>query len=236
MRAIHSGFLQMLAVMRRDLMLFAAALAPLLAGLFFRFGVPLLEAALTRWLGTSAVLSPYYKLADLLFSMLPPVLFCFVAAMVALEESDEHTAAYLFITPLGRPGYLAARFGVPAAIAFLATVILLPVFQLTALSPLAILALAANGTLQGVIVALLVLTLSSNKLEGMAVTKLASLILLGAAAPFFIQGNAQYLLAPLPSFWAGKALFENAPLFLLPAFPISFGWIFPLLKRYLRKL
>lgn len=47
MRAIRSGFLQMLVFMRRDMMLSAACLAPVLAGLGIRFGIPFLEDVLT---------------------------------------------------------------------------------------------------------------------------------------------------------------------------------------------
>lgn len=64
--------------------------------------------------------------------MLPSTMFCFVSAMVSLEEADEKTAAYLFITPLRITGYLCARFGIPAVTAFFVTAVLLPVFKLTA--------------------------------------------------------------------------------------------------------
>ncbi len=236
MKAIRLSCFQMLAYMRRDMMLFAACLSPILAGLLFRFGIPLLEITLTDWFHISEIISPYYALIDILFAMLSPAMFCFVSAMVALEENDEKTAKYLFITPLGKLGYLIARFGVPAVTAFLVTVILLPIFKLTAFSPISILLIAAVGTLQGMIVALLVLTFSSNKLEGMAVTKLSTLIILGVVIPFFIKGNMQYAISPLPSFWIGKAIFENKVLYMLPAFLLSSLWIFALLKRYLRKV
>lgn len=233
MNAVRLGFLQMLTAMRRDMMLFAACLAPIFAGLLFRFAIPFLETVLTDWFHRPAVLSPYYQLIDIFFAMLPSAMFCFVSAMICLEEADEKTAAYLFITPLGKAGYLAARFGLPAVAAFLVTVILLPVFKLTALSLTAVLFLAAGGTLQGVIVSLLVLTLSSNRLEGMAVTKLSTLVILGAVGPFFIQNNIQYALAPLPAFWIGKAACENTGLYMLPAFALSAVWIYLLLKHYL---
>lgn len=236
MRAVRLSFFQMLAYMRRDMMLFAACFTPILVGLLFRFAIPLLEAALTDWFHISAIISPYYALIDTLFSMLSPVMFCFVSAMVSLEEADEKTAAYLFITPLRKTGYLFARFGVPAVTAFLVTVILLPVFKLTTFSPIAILLLAAGGTLQGIIVALLILTISSNKLEGMAVTKLSMLTIFGAVIPFFMKDNVQYVLCPLPSFWIGKAVCENRFLYMLPAFALSAIWICFLLKRYLRKI
>lgn len=235
MRAIRAGFLQMLVFMRRDMMLFAACLTPVLAGLGIRLGIPFLEAVLTEWFSKPAVLSPYYALIDIFFAMLSPAMFCFVPAMVSLEEADERTAGYLFVTPLGRRGYLAARFGIPAAAAFLVAAVLLPVFRLSPLSPDRILGLAAGGALQGVIIALLIVTLSSNKLEGMAITKLSSLLIFGAAVPFFIRDRAQYLMSPLPSFWIGKAVFENMPFYMLPAFALSAVWICFLLRQYLRK-
>ncbi|MDE5891826.1 MAG: ABC transporter permease [Acetatifactor sp.] len=236
MKAIRLSFFQMVAAMRRDMMLFAACLTPIIAGLFFRFAIPLLEAVLTDHFHMQAILSPYYKLIDIFFMMLSPTIFCFVSAMVSLEESDEKTAIYLFITPLGKTGYLSARFGAPAVIAFFVTVIMFPVFKLTTFSPMTILLFAVGGTLQGMIVALLVLTLSSNRLEGMAVTKLSMLTVFGAVIPFFIKDDVQYVLFPLPSFWIGKAACENLLLYMLPAFALSAIWIFPLLKRYLRKM
>ena len=236
MKAIRLSFFQMAAAMRRDTMLFAACLAPILAGLFFRFAIPFLEAVFTDRFHIPAFISPYYKLFDLFFMMLSPTMFCFVSAMVSLEETDEKTAIYLFITPLGKTGYLSARLGVPAVSAFLVTVILFPVFKLTAFSLTAILLFAACGTLQGLIVALLVLTISSNRLEGMAVTKLSTLTIFGTVIPFFIKDNVQYVLFPVPSFWIGKAACGNRLFYMFPAFALSVVWIFFLLKQYLRKM
>lgn len=236
MRAIRLSFFQMLAYMRRDMMLFAVCFAPVLIGLVFRFGIPLLEAVLTDWFHISAILSPYYALIDTFFAMLSPAMFGLVSAMVSLEEADEKTAAYLFVTPLGKNGYLAARFCIPAIAAFFVTIVLLPVFKLTSLSAIEIVLFAAGGTLQGIIASLLILTISSNKLEGMAVSKLSGIMLFGAAIPFFIKDNLQYVLFPLPSFWIGKAACDNILLYTLPAFVLSAVWIYFLLKRYLRKI
>lgn len=236
MKAIRLSFLQMMAAMRRDMMLFAACLAPILAGIFFRFAIPFLETVLIDCFHISAIISPYYKLIDILFAMLSPAMFCFVSAMISLEEVDEKTAAYLFVTPLGRNGYLVARFCIPSAVAFFITVALLPVFKLTSLSPIDIVLLAAGGTLQGIIISLLILTLSSNKLEGMAVSKLSTLMLFGAAIPFFMKSDIQYVLSPLPTYWIGKAIFENMLIYMLPAFALSAIGIYFLLKRYLHKV
>lgn len=97
MKAIRLSFFQMLAYMQRDMMLFAICLAPILAGLLFRFAIPLLEDALTDCFDISAIIFPYYALLDIFFAMLSPTMFCFVSAMVSLEEADEKTAVYLFL-------------------------------------------------------------------------------------------------------------------------------------------
>lgn len=236
MKAIRLSFFQMALTMRRDMMLFMSCIAPILAGFFFRFAIPFLENVLTSCFHITAVISSYYRLVDIFFAVLSPVMFCFVSAMVSLEEIDENTAVYLSVTPLGKTGYLFARFGVPSVIAFLTTIILLPVFKLTALSAMTILLLAAGGTLQGMIVALLILTISSNKLEGIAVAKLSAPAAFGAAIPFFIKSDVQYVISPLPSFWIGKAVLENRMFYMLPAFILSVLWICFLLKRYLCKI
>lgn len=238
MRAIRLSFFQMLAAMRRDMMLSVSCLVPVLAGLFFRFGVPFLETVLTGYFQVPAVISPYYRLVDVLFVMLSPTMFCFVSAMVALEEADEKTATYLFITPLGKTGYFVSRFGVPAVTAFWVTILLLPAFKLTEFSPAAILLFAAGGTLQGMIVALLILTFSSNKLEGMAVAKLSTLTIFGAVVPFFIKNsmllnNMQYVFFLLPSFWIGKAACEGMLIYLFPALALATVWTVLLLERFL---
>ena len=111
MRSIRLSFLQMTAYMRRDMMLFAACLAPVLAGIFVRFAIPFLEEILTEYFHMAMIISPYYRLIDVFFAMLTPAMFCFVSAMVSLEEADEKTAIYLFVTPLRKTGYLSARFG-----------------------------------------------------------------------------------------------------------------------------
>lgn len=236
MRAIWLCFLRMAASMRRDAMLAAVCLAPVFAGLLFRFAIPFFESVMTEHFLVTAVLSPYYGLIDVFTAMLPSTMFGFVSAMVFLEEADEKTAAYLFVTPLGKTGYLTARLGIPAAAAFSAVLVLLPLFRLMALSSAAVFLYALVGMLQGLTVALLIITFSSNRLEGMAVAKLSTLPAAGAAVPFFIRGNAQYMLCFLPSFWMGKAACKNRLLYMIPAAALSALWICVLLKRYQRKI
>jgi fluoroquinolone transport system permease protein len=70
-------------------------------------------------------------------------------------------------------------------------------------------------SLLSVAVAMLIVSFSHNRVEGMALAKLSGIMMLGLPVPFFLFSGAQYLFAPLPSFWIAKiCLSENA--FFLP--------------------
>lgn len=234
MRAIGLSFLHMLKLIRQDRMLLAAGLAPLLAGTAIRFAVPLAEGSLVRMTGAETVLVPYYALFDLFLASLTPVMFCFIAAMVMLEDRDDHIDRYLSATALGRNGYYISRIVLPALAAFAVTAILLPVFHLSPLSAGAILLLPLTGSLQGVIIGLLIVTVSSNKLESMAVTKLSSLLMLGAVIPYFVPAPFSFGFSFLPSFWMGTAMVEGSLLDLLPSIAAAGCWVSALWMRSYR--
>ena len=234
MTAVRNSFFQMLYMIRKDMMLVAACVGPVLAGIAFRFGIPMAEKALCDMFGRSYILQPYYELFDLFLAVLAPVLFCFAAAMVILEERDDKITRYMFVTPLGRKGYLIARMGIPFVLAILVTLVLLPLFMLTRQHFWMILFLAVAGALQGMIVALMIVTISSNKLEGMAVSKLSTMTMLGFIVPYFIPDKVQYVLAPLPSFWMGKVAQCDKSAYILPMLVTSTVWISYFLYRFER--
>lgn len=235
MRTILLSASQMVRIMRHDKMLLVICFAPILIGILFRFGIPLVEQALAKWLGAPSVIAPYYQLVDAFYAMLTSTMFCLAAAMVTLEEFDDKTVSSLLVSPLAKEGYLASRLCIPAVASFLFTAVLLPIFKLSSLSGLWVMPLAAVGALYGLIVSMLVVAFSANKLEGVAISKLASVLTLGAVVPHVIVGAEQYAAAPLPSFWIGKATAENDLLFLLVALIVSGAWILLLLKRYAQK-
>jgi fluoroquinolone transport system permease protein len=82
---------------------------------------------------------------------------------------------------------------------------------------------------------MLIVSFSTNKLEGMAIAKLSFMLALGAAGPYFFKGDIQYLLSPLPSFWAAKAVQANQPVYFIIVFIVSGLWFLLLGRRFLRK-
>lgn len=236
MRAIRLSFFHMLKVVMHDRMLFAALISPVLAGTAIHFGVPFAEKMLMQVMGLSAVFTPYYGLFDVFFASLTPVMFCFIAAMVVLEEHDNHIDRYFFITGLGRSGYFISRMILPAILALVMTVILLPMFGLSKWSVAGILLLSLTGSLQGIVISLLIVTLSSNKLEGMAITKLSSFVMFGAIMPFFVPSPIDLCVCFLPSYWMGKAVYEGKTVVMLLSVLVAVIWILIVKRKYDRKM
>ena len=235
MKAIYLSFLQMLRQMKQDVMLMVIVLVPFFAGAVFRFIVPVIEDLLTGYFGMGEILTPYYDLIDLFLIIITPSMFNYVVAMVILEEADDHMIAYLAVTPLGKKGYLFSRLGATGLISFPASLLMAALFSLTNMNKLTLIGIALAGTIQGVVVALLIVALSTNKVEGMAVGKMAALFSIGAVAPYFIAGKVQCIFAVLPSFWMAKAVQENASPALLISILLAVLWMVLLSGKFIRK-
>lgn len=220
----------------RDSMLYAVMAAPLLAACFFRFAVPYAEALLCDLLGRASILSGYYLLFDLFLATLTPYMFCFASAMVMLTELDENMAAYMAVTPVGKKGYVSSRLLFPAVIAFAVSVLLVRFFALTCWSVLNLVLTCVLTSLLSVVVALLLVSFAHNRVEGMALAKLAGLLMLGLPVPFFVFSGIQYLFFALPSFWIAKYRLEGGLWLSLPAAASALLWIWALAGRFERML
>ena len=220
---------------RADSMLLVFCFLPFVVAAVFRFGVPFLEAQLCGWLGAASVLAGYYLLFDLFLAVFAPYFLVFLSAMVMLTEIDEHIAAYLAVTPVGRRGYLMSRLLYPSLAAALISEALLAVCSLTRWAAGNALLLCLLSALVCLPVAMMIVTFSRNRVEGMALAKLAGLFLFGLPVPFFLTGGAQYLFSFLPSFWIAKAFTANG-WFALPAVAVSILWTGGLYRRFTRRL
>lgn len=236
LRVWFRSFLQMLYQIKSDPMLFVSCFAPLLCGLLFKIGVPALERLLCDSFKMQQIIAPYYVLFDLSFCFMAPMLFSYASAMVILTEMDDKLANYYFVTPVGKRGYLIGRLVIPTILGTLVSLCLLPVFELShpALAQ-SLIYCAASGILGG-IVSFMIVALSSNKVEGMAVTKLSGILILGLFVPFFVKGWAGHLTAVLPSYWLGRYVLDHHVWQLVSLVLISGVWIVLLRKKFMDKL
>lgn len=236
MKPLLYSFGMFIRQISKDSMLLVVLIAPILAAFFFRFGIPIIERLLTAYLQETAILSSYYLLFDLFLSMLTPYMFCFASAMVMLTEYDENMTSYLAVTPIGKKGYILSRLVFPAAISFLGSVLLLLYFSLTEWSMTMIVLICLLTSLASIAVALLVFSVSHNRVEGMAMSKLSGLMMMGLPVPFFLLSSVQYLFAVLPSFWIAKLSLEQNLLYFILAILTSLIWIWLLYRKFEIKL
>lgn len=230
------SFQMFLRQIRKDNMLIAVCIAPILAACFFRFGIPYMERFLCAYFGKETILSDYYLLFDLFLSLITPYLFCFASSMVMLTEYDENMTGYMAVTPVGKTGYLFSRLILPAGLSFMISMFLMLGFTLTDWSFPLILIICLLTCILSTIVTLLLFSFSHNRVEGMAIAKLSGLAMLGLPVPFFTTSSIQYLFCILPSFWIAKFCTDRNLLYLFAALFTSMIWLCLLYKKFLRKL
>ena len=227
---------QFLQQLYHDSMLFLICIAPFLCGVFFKYLLPFIAYSVKEYIALSEILLPYHLIFDLILLSITPMLYCFAAAYVILSEIDDNITRYMAVTPLGKSGYLISRIGLPAFIALLISLLIYIFFHIEGLRFTLLLPVAILSTLVGVISAMLIVSLSNNKVEGMAISKLSGLCFLGIPAPFFLKDNLVYGFGILPSFWISKFAIERNYLYALIGFVIALAWIGALYHRFERKI
>lgn len=223
MKTVMQSTSFMFKMIKKDKMLLAAGFAPVLAGLAIHFGIPALDSLIIDYMGR-IILHPYFNLFDIFYASLSPAMLCFIAAMVILEERDDKITRYYCITPLKKTGYIISRIMIPAIISCVVTLIFLPVFCISDLSAPVIVLLSISGGLQGVVIGFLIITISTNKLEGMAVTKMSSLLMMGALVPYFVPKPVQYIFAFLPSYWMASGFVNDKAIHMFISSLVSIAW------------
>jgi len=235
-KAIQAAFYMFIKNIWKDFMLAVCLFAPILMGLVFKIGVPILEKILCTYFHQASVLAPYYVLLDLLLSYMTPLMLCFAGVMVILEELDDGTAKYLLVTPLGKTGYLISRIGILSLLSIFYNLIIELIFSLSGMHWHIILVVAILNSILSIIVSMFVVAFAKNKVEGMALIKLSGFMILGLLAAFFIHTPSGYLAGILPSYWIGKLIFDDHLLFILPCLFICALWILLLSRKFNRRI
>lgn len=219
-----------------EAMLLLLVIAPVLAGLFFKFGIPLLEDMVLSRFGLGAILVPFYPYFNWLLSLLCGMLFAFVGALVVLGEIDNGVSRYLCVTPVGANGYLAARIFIPALVSGVVDSVLIPIFSLVSVGLAALVVMVVSSMFSGIITSLLVIALSSNKVEGMAIGKLAGGFGMILFVPLVVKGPVAYVFSLFPMFWVGKYVQDESIMELLLSLVLFVAWIYFLVRRFRRKI
>lgn len=190
---------------KRDSLLIYMLIIPPIMVLAVRLILPWLTNRLADNFAFDLV--PYYPMILSFFFVLQlPLLFGLLVGLLILDERDDDTLTALRVTPISMTGYAIYRGGAATLLSTLYIVIALPS---TGLMPLTLLpALIPIAILSGVLAplfGLILATIASNKVEGLALMKALGIFLIGPLAAYFVDSNWQLLMGILPTYWPAKA-------------------------------
>lgn len=183
--------------------------------LMFLIIYPFLLGPMMRWLAPFAAegmaeihdLTQYYPLLTALFGLLmAPTLLGTAIGFVLLDERDARTLLALQVTPLPATGYLAYRLLLPVIVSVASAYTILPVMNLTAVSPGMATPMILMGALCGPIFTLIMAGYAGNKVQGLAMMKAMGFLMIAPTAAWFVPEPWQFLLGVLPTYWPAKAL------------------------------
>ncbi len=201
MKPVYISFRCFIKEIFKDAMLAAMTFLPLFLGVLFKFGVPFIESIIASRTGKTDFLAPYYIIFDLTIIFSTPVMFGYTGLMVILEERDTGITRYLSVTPLGIKGYINSRLVFLSAIASIYAFFVELFLRISSISFVLLLLGCVFSFLTGIWLICLIVSLASNKVEGLAFSKFSGFLILGPFASFFIKDDLKYLAGFLPTFW-----------------------------------
>lgn len=225
----------------RDQMLLALCIAPFLVGIALKVLLPQADILLIKYLNFT--IQPYYLMADAFILTMGAMMIGLMVGLLMLDERDDGICVYFSVTPVGGIAYLVSRLVLPFFYSLATTMIVL---SFTALGGLAygwLLAPAVISAFAGVNMAMILVSIASNKVEGLAVSKLLGILIFGIPLAWFAHSNLRFIGYLLPTYWiadmliqidAGQLLNYIAD-FILGMLCVSI-WIAGLYRLFIRKI
>lgn len=214
----------------KDPMLIASLFGPIAVIAFSRFIFPLLS----RWIEQQFTFSllDYSDFATTFLLLTIPLLPGVMAGLLMLDERDENMIAYYAITPLAREGYFVYRLFLPSVLSLLLTCLF---FLLSGIAEIRVESLYSLLllTIEAPCLALFLAAFATNKVEGLALSKISGLLFAGPIVAAFVPVPWQYLGMWIPTFWPAKSYFlglSQEPLASLAAFGVGLVFHLVLLK------
>ncbi len=187
----------------RDPMLGIAAIGPLVLAIVIRFGTPFV----TELAEPVLALKPFYPVITGSMVVFGPSIYGFIIGMFVLEDRELGVLTAYRTSPLSVRGYLLYRGTTAYALSVVATLPALAIIGLVEV-PLAVLVGSVMiGALGGPMIAFVFASLASNSIEGIALSKLVNLVVLGPVAVVAVVPEPiQFAAGVVPPYWPVKAV------------------------------
>jgi hypothetical protein len=194
-----------LANLRRDPMLLASGLAPLLVAAILALGfAPLADAV-----AGVVDLEPHRSVIVGGALLLTPLLVGYLVGFLLVEEREERILEAVAVTPRGTDGFLVHRLALPAVGGAVASVVVAAIVGSIDVGGL--LTVAILSAAMAVLVTLTMVAVARDRVQALAVSKLTGILLVGAVGYQFVGGGWRVLLGVLPGTWVVEAVVADSP-------------------------
>jgi len=225
-------------MIRGDPMLILSLMVPFILWALMQFIFPIVaQFILDRW---SFDINSWYRQAGYFFMVLIPMMMGMVYGFILLDERDGGIITAISITPMGKPGYLKLRLGIPMVLSFLFVVVFQLVLGLQGSNGmLQIIVLSAILSSQSLMMLLFLGAYADNKVMGLAIAKGFGILVLGPVLDFILPRPLNWLGAYSPMFWTGRSYLSESTgtfwIFFIISIAIHFFLIMLLLRRFLNR-
>ena len=183
----------------RDQMLLMLFFSPFLIGIIMRILVPFADKLITKYLQFS--IKPYYILADATTLVMGAMMIGMMVGLLMLDERDDGIAIYYSVTPTGGLNYLLSRLLLPLIYSSISIIIIMTFATLSDIGYPWFFAPAIISAFNGVLASMLLVSIASNKVEGLAVSKLLGLMCCGIPLAWFSTQHLKIFGYLLPTYW-----------------------------------
>lgn len=222
----------------RERILVLFMILPMFITLLFRWIVPWVSKLVMPYFD----LIPFYGLIGASLLLITPMMMGTVIGFLLLDERDEGVLMSLIVTPLAKDGYIFYRVLFPTVVSFLYCLLVVSFTHFIRVPFIALLAASFTASLEAPLIALYMAVFATNKVEGLALSKMTGIGILAPIAGYFIASPWKYIVGIIPFFWPVQALMVAGESGLEYGLCIIVGWLthivllFVLLHRFERKV
>lgn len=224
--------------MRREPLLLFSLLGVLLLATMIRIGLPELHKILLSYSNVS--LQSHTQIIVGLGLVLAPLMIGMLYGFIILDERDEGVLLFYAVTPITKAGYLLARILAPVTVTFLISFAFIVIQGMVDWNFMTFLPIAVLLALQSPIITMLLTSFASNKVEGLALTKVVNLMLLAPLLDYLINHPVVNIMMLFPVYWPVKLFLESGSNTnwwnLLTGFMITLIWLVVLERMFRRRM
>ena len=235
MKKVFSLVLTDVKTIYRDGIFIMAILAPLLFALLIRYLLPVLnEYTLQKFDYNLFIHEPFILSIALI---MVPLMLGTLVGFILLEERDEDIFIYFAVTPLMKTGYLVYRLSISIIFTILLSGLVVLICDIHVLSFLEFGLITGMLALETPLFAILLASFATNKVEGLAVSKVMNAIIIIPFVSYFVTSAWKYIGAVLPPYWISLLIVEQTkPIFYLIGYFIHFIFLYIVVKRFIQRM